>query len=62
MPNFLCRLHGGLSTGPKTPEGIERIRSANVLHGNYSAAAERTRREVRDFIRASRAMLVDLLV
>jgi hypothetical protein len=21
-----CRLHGGLSTGPRTPEGIERIR------------------------------------
>lgn len=24
-----CRLHGGLSTGPKTPEGIERIRESN---------------------------------
>ena len=24
--NGRCRLHGGLSTGAKTPEGIERIR------------------------------------
>jgi len=23
-----CRNHGGLSTGPRTPEGIERIRQA----------------------------------
>ena len=23
-----CRMHGGLSTGPKTAEGIERIREA----------------------------------
>jgi hypothetical protein len=23
-----CRLHGGLSTGPKTPEGRERIAAA----------------------------------
>lgn len=23
-----CRIHGGLSTGAKTPEGIERIRKA----------------------------------
>jgi hypothetical protein len=25
MPNGRCRLHGGLSTGPKTAEGIDRI-------------------------------------
>lgn len=24
-----CRMHGGLSTGAKTPEGIERIRESN---------------------------------
>lgn len=23
-----CKFHGGLSTGPRTPEGIERIRAA----------------------------------
>ncbi|RLL73045.1 HGGxSTG domain-containing protein [Paenirhodobacter hankyongi] len=28
-----CRLHGGLSTGPKTTEGIERIRAAQKRRG-----------------------------
>jgi hypothetical protein len=28
MKNGRCRLHGGLSTGPKTVAGIERIRQA----------------------------------
>lgn len=33
MRNGRCRLHGGKSTGPKTPEGIERIRATNYRHG-----------------------------
>ncbi len=41
-----CRLHGGKSTGPRTPEGIERIRRALTTHGKYTPAAkaERTAR------------------
>ncbi len=35
MRNGRCRLHGGLSTGPKTPEGVERIRRAVTKHGRY---------------------------
>jgi hypothetical protein len=35
-----CRNHGGLSTGPKTAEGIERIRKAVTKHGRYSAGAK----------------------
>ena len=30
-------LHGGHSTGPRTPEGRERIRQANTKHGLYSS-------------------------
>ena len=30
-----CRLHGGLSTGPKTPEGRAAISAANTKHGRY---------------------------
>ena len=30
-----CRLHGGLSTDPKTVEGRERIAAANTKHGRY---------------------------
>ena len=29
-----CQLHGGRSTGPKTPEGRARIAAANYKHGN----------------------------
>jgi hypothetical protein len=30
-------MHGGCSTGPRTPEGIERIRVARTIHGGRSA-------------------------
>jgi hypothetical protein len=32
MKNGRCRLHGGKSTGPRTPEGLERSRKANWQH------------------------------
>ena len=31
--NGRCGLHGGLSTGARTPEGLERISEANLKHG-----------------------------
>jgi hypothetical protein len=34
--NGSCRLHGGLSTGSKTLEGVERIGQAVTKHGQYS--------------------------
>ena len=59
MANGRCRMHGGPSTGPRTPEGKERLRKASWKHGRYSAAtiAERrrtaaARRELRDLIRS----------
>jgi hypothetical protein len=48
MRNGRCRLHGGLSTGPKTQAGIEAIRKARTVHGHYSAAAIAQRRETRE--------------
>src|SRR5690348_6161494 len=50
MRNGRCRLHGGLSTGPRTPEGLERSRKARLKHGNRSAdvrEAARMRGEAR---------------
>lgn len=44
MANGRCRLHGGLSTGPRTPEGIERIRAAHWKHGKRSRDLERFRK------------------
>ena len=37
MANGRCRMHGGKSTGPRTPAGLERSRKANLKHGLYSA-------------------------
>jgi len=51
MANGRCRMHGGASTGPRTPGGLERIRQARTKHGAYSAES----REVRELIRTLRA-------
>src|ERR1700733_6841852 len=37
MPNGRCQMHGGKSTGPRTAEGLERMRSAKKKHGLYQA-------------------------
>jgi hypothetical protein len=47
MPNGRCRIHGGKSTGPLTPEGLERSRRANWKHGYYSREAKAERSRVR---------------
>jgi len=49
-----CRLHGGKSTGPRTPEGLERARKAPITHGRETAERRASRR-------AARARLKDLL-
>jgi hypothetical protein len=60
MRNGRCRLHGGLSTGPRTPEGIERIRQAVTKHGNYTAEAKAERRELRKLMKESRKLLAEI--
>src|SRR5947199_10778254 len=57
MGNGRCRLHGGLSTGPKTAEGIERIRRAKTKHRLYSAAAIAERKRFRDLFKDCREVL-----
>ena len=34
--NGRCRLHGGLSTGARTQEGLQRISKANIKHGRHT--------------------------
>ena len=60
MANGRCRLHGGLSTGPKTAEGIERIRRAATKHGYYSKAAIEERRRGHAELRALREAIAAL--
>jgi hypothetical protein len=54
MPNGRCKVHGGKSTGPRTPEGLERSRRANWKHGYYSREAKAERSRVRAAILALR--------
>jgi hypothetical protein len=57
MSNGRCRLHGGLSTGAKTLEGVERIRRAVTKHGMYSKRAKAERNEYRILLRQCRETL-----
>ena len=47
MPNGRCRMHGGASTGPRTPEGLQRIVEARTVHGAYGAEMRELRRLMR---------------
>ena len=47
----VCRLHGARG-GPKTPEGRERIRQANLKHGRYTEEGRRAAAEQRKLLRA----------
>jgi hypothetical protein len=47
MPNGRCDLHGGKSTGARTPEGLERIRKAVTKHDYYTAEAKAARVKAR---------------
>ena len=38
-----CRMHGGRSTGPRTPEGLARSRRARWVHGRFSEDTRRAR-------------------
>ena len=57
MPNGRCRIHGGKSTGPRTPEGLERSRRCNWKHGYYSAKAKQVRREARQHLQLLRQLI-----
>ncbi len=57
MANGRCHLHGGKCTGPKTPDGIARIKAAKTKHGFYSAGAIAERKYIREFMRTARAAL-----
>jgi hypothetical protein len=50
-------MHGGKSTGPRTPEGLERTRRANWKLGYYTAEEKAARREGREAVRSLRRLL-----
>lgn len=60
MPNGRCRLHGGLSTGAKTIEGLERIKRAVTKHGMYTKEAKAMRAAYRRLMVSGRDLLASL--
>ena len=57
MPNGRCRMHGGASTGPRTPEGLRRIVKARTVHGRYGAEMRELRRLMRALDEEQRRVL-----
>ena len=58
-----CRLHGGLSTGPKTPEGKAACIAAHWKHGRRSKAHVEARKQIwADLRRVERSMKTSGLI
>jgi hypothetical protein len=61
MANGRCRMHGGPSTGAKTPEGKAKCRLSNFKHGHYTNQAIMERRTARLRAREARQETAALL-
>lgn len=55
----VCRMHGALA-GPKTKEGINRIKQANTKHGNYTKEAFTERRAFRNLLKEYKEQLSEI--
>ena len=55
----VCRTHGGASTGPRTPEGLQKCAEVMTIHGRETRAIRAIRdeklRELRDLERFMKA-------
>src|SRR5271157_736682 len=60
MQNGRCRMHGGHSTGPRTPIGLARSTRANWKHGLYSAKAKMEAKLLRQFLQECRGQCSDI--
>jgi hypothetical protein len=62
MKNGRCRMHGGLSTGPRTAEGRARCAAARRTHGFYSAETVALRRAGTAYCRRMDALFASLKI
>jgi hypothetical protein len=62
MKNGRCRMHGGLSTGPRTAEGRARCAAARRTHGFYAAEMVALRRAGTAYCRRMDALFAALKV
>ncbi len=60
MSNGRCRMHGGVSTGPRTAEGLARIVAARTRHGLHGAEMREVRRWAAELRRGSRQLLEEV--
>ncbi len=60
MKNGRCRLHGGKSTGPRTPEGLARC--GNWKHGQYSKAERQRRKMINDLCLEARSVISQIQI
>lgn len=51
-----CRMHGGGSTGPRTPEGMARMRASKITHGLKTKEAIELRKLIRELDQLCRPM------
>ena len=61
MSNGRCRMHGGTSTGPRTAEGLARLREARTIHGGCSAEMMELRRAIAALRRQARRTIAELV-
>jgi hypothetical protein len=57
MANGRCRMHGGPSTGPRTPEGLERLRKAKTKHGAFTTEAQEIQKTIRLLCASAKRMV-----
>jgi hypothetical protein len=62
MANGRCRMHGGLSTGPRTAAGRARCAAVRRTHGLYAADTIALRREANARIRGLRSLIAAVRV
>ena len=55
----VCRIHGAFA-GPKTPEGIARIKQANTTHGKYTKESLEEKRAFRKMLKDHKEILSQL--
>jgi len=62
MANGRCRMHGGstIGTGPRSAEGLARVRAALTRHGRCDVEHRRFFAQTNAFLARSRALLIGL--
>lgn len=61
MKNGRCYLHGGKSTGPRTEEGLLRMKASKTKHGRYSQEYIEERKAFRYRLQKTKDLLEGIL-